>query len=58
MSWIVLLLNGCTPNDAEVSGSFHTWLAANSSGTVANNTFNLTGAVWARAMFSRSMPAG
>ena len=41
MSWIVLLLNGCTPNHAEVSGSFHTWLAANSSGTVADDTFSL-----------------
>ena len=41
MSWIVLLLNGCTPNDAEVSGSLHTWLAANSSGTVADGDFSL-----------------
>ena len=42
MPWIVLLLNGCTPHDAEVSGSFHAWLAANSSATVSEGEVNLT----------------
>ena len=42
MPWIVLLLSGCTPHDAEVSGSFHTWLAANSSATVAEGDLSLS----------------
>mgnify|MGYP007046920529 CR=1 FL=1 len=34
MNW-VLLLAACTPHDAEVTGSFHTWLADGSSQTIA-----------------------
>jgi hypothetical protein len=33
MNW-VLLLAACTPHDAEVTGSFHTWLADGSSATI------------------------
>jgi len=32
-----LLLIGCAPQDAEVTGSWFTWLAANSSGSVAED---------------------
>lgn len=31
---LALLLTGCAPNDAEVTGTWHVWLAANNSGTV------------------------
>ena len=33
MNW-VLLLAACTPNDAEVTGSYHAWLADGSSATI------------------------
>lgn len=31
---LALLLTGCKPNHAEISGQWHVWLAANNSGTV------------------------
>ena len=34
MNWTLLLAAGCAPQDAEITGSFHTWHAASSSATV------------------------
>lgn len=38
---LALLLTGCAPNDAEVTGSWHVWLAANNSATVDEGKLDL-----------------
>ena len=38
---VVLMLAGCTPNDAVVGGTFHAWLAKGSSAAVATGSMDL-----------------
>ncbi len=38
---LALLLTGCKPNHAEISGEWHVWLAANNSGTVAEGELDV-----------------
>jgi len=38
---LALLLTGCAPQDAEVTGSWHVWLAANNSATVDEGKLDL-----------------
>ncbi len=47
MNLLVLLLVGCTPNDAEISNAGYTiWLAENSSATVSEGDLDLSGATY------------
>lgn len=39
LSSLAALTSGCAPFDAEIKGSWHIWLAANSSNTVDNDDF-------------------
>ena len=41
MSPLLLLSTGCAPQDAEITGTYHTWLAVNSSATVAEDELDL-----------------
>ncbi|MCB9764147.1 MAG: hypothetical protein H6739_30530 [Alphaproteobacteria bacterium] len=41
MHVLILLLTGCSPQQAEITGTWHTWLAKNSSATVLERELNL-----------------
>ncbi len=41
MSPILLLATACTPKDAEINGTYHTWLSVNSSATVDEDELGL-----------------
>ena len=41
MSPILLLAAACAPQDAQITGTYHTWLAANSSATVDEGDLNV-----------------